>query len=142
MLLSASRIAEALPVLREAARINPLPDPQWVLAEALQAASQPDEARLVRSQLAERGAAADARTYSLYLATHGEQVETAVRLAERELQERADIFTHDALSWALTAAGRLDRAQEHMACALGEGTQDARLCCHAAVLYSRTGCLE
>jgi hypothetical protein len=63
----------------------------------------------------------------------------AVRLAEEEFQQRQDVFTQDALAWALAAAGRLDEAQSHMSRALAEGTQDARLFFHAAVIAARTG---
>jgi hypothetical protein len=60
----------------------------------------------------------------------------AVALAERELGVRRDIFTHDALAWALASAGRLDEARPHMQLALAEGTRDARLFLHAASLAS------
>ena len=60
-------------------------------------------------------------------------------LAQREFQDRADIFTHDALAWALAAAGRLDEAWPHMEKALAEGTIDARLFTHAGVLASKLG---
>ena len=69
----------------------------------------------------------------------GEQTELAVELAQRELQSRADIFTHDALAWALAAAGRPEEAWPHMEKALAEGTIDARLFTHAGVLAAKLG---
>ena len=61
------------------------------------------------------------------------------QLAQRELQSRADIFTHDALAWALTAAGRTDEAWPHMEKALAEGTIDAPALTHAGVLAAKLG---
>jgi hypothetical protein len=85
------------------------------------------------------GMQSDPRTFALFLATRGEQTELAVQLAQRELQARADIFTHDALVWALASAGRPDEAWPHMEKALAEGTSDARLYTHAGVLAAKLG---
>jgi tetratricopeptide (TPR) repeat protein len=139
MLLDAGRTDEAIQVLRQAAEVNPLPEYQWALADALRAVRREDEARLLEKKILEQGAVTDPRTFSLYLATRGEQLETTVRLARRELEDRRDIFTHDALAWALMAAGKIEEAQAHMTRALSEGTQDGRLFLHATVLAVRTG---
>src|SRR5207249_2108985 len=64
---------------------------------------------------------------------------TALRLAEAELKVRADVFTHDALAWALAASGKLAEARGQMALALAEGTQDARLFFHATIIAQRSG---
>ena len=84
----------------------------------------------------------DPRTLALYLATRGEDPALAVQLAESELQQREDVFTHDALAWALKAAGRIEEAGTQMARALAEGTGDARLFFHAAVIAARAGRTE
>src|SRR6185369_11460138 len=60
--------------------------------------------------------------------------ERAVRLAQQELTNRGDVFTHDALAWALAAAGHTVEAQQQMNQALSEGTADARLYLHAGVI--------
>ena len=80
--------------------------------------------------------------FHLFLATRGEDTDLAVRLAQEEFQQREDVFTHDALAWALAAAGRVDEAGAHLEHALAEGTQDARLFFHAAVIESRAGRFE
>ena len=66
----------------------------------------------------------------------------AVELARRELRDRSDVFTHDALAWALSAAGRNEEARNEIAAALAEGTKDARLFFHAAVIAARAGRAE
>ena len=129
----------AVDVLERAVRANPLPEYQWAFAEALRAVGREQEAADVETRLRSNGVATDPRTLSLYLATRGEEPQLAVRLAEEEFQQRQDVFTHDALAWALAAAGRLDEARAHMSRALAEGTDDARLWLHATVIAARAG---
>jgi tetratricopeptide (TPR) repeat protein len=125
--------------LQQAARANPLPEYQWALADALRADGQIDHAREVEAAIAREGAERDPRTYAIYLATRGDAAAQAVGLAERELTTRADVFTFDALAWALRAAGRLDEARTHMTRALSEGTADARLFLHAGAIAADAG---
>jgi hypothetical protein len=47
---------------------------------------------------------------------------------------RQDVFTLDALAWALASAGQIQEASALMTRALAEGTEDARLFLHAAVI--------
>jgi tetratricopeptide (TPR) repeat protein len=142
LLLAEENPEEAISNLERAVQQNPLPEYQWALAEALRADGRENEAADMESRLQRRGASADPRTYSLYLATCGGDAALAVQLAERELEQREDIFTQDALAWALTAAGRMDEAKAHLALALTEGTPDARLFFHAAVIHSCAGSKE
>ena len=131
VLLALGRKTEALPVLERAARLNPLPEYRWWLADALRAAGRPAEARQVEAALIASGEVDDPRTLALFLATRREQAATAVRLARAELKNRADVFTHDALAWALAANGDFAAADAEMKRALAEQTQDARLFWHA-----------
>jgi hypothetical protein len=55
-------------------------------------------------------------------------------MAQQELSNRGDVFTHDALAWALAVAGRTTEAQQHATQALSEGTIDARLFLHAGIV--------
>jgi len=142
MLLAQNDAAAAIADLERAAQRNPLPEYQWALSEALRAARREPEARQVETRLRSRGATSDPRTFALYLATRGEEPSLAVQLAESELQQREDVFTHDALAWALAAAGRIEEAGTQMTLALAEGTGDARLLFHAAVIAARAGRTE
>ena len=136
--LAQGRTSEAIASLSLAARINPLPEYLWVLAEALRAGGEGKEASEVESKLRSRGAAADPRTFALYLATRGEQPATAAQLANAELATREDVFTWDARAWALAAQGRWTQAAEDMRRALADGTQDARLFLHAGIIAVAT----
>jgi tetratricopeptide (TPR) repeat protein len=142
MLLAQHDADAAIDWLERAVRLNPLPEYQWALADALRASDRESEATRMEATLRRTGIANDPRTLSLYLVTRGEEAELALRLAEKEFHERQDVFAYDALAWALAAAGRLDEAQTHMTQAMAEGTQDARLLLHAAVIAARSGQLE
>jgi tetratricopeptide (TPR) repeat protein len=131
--------ADAIPDLQSAVRANPLPEYQWTLAEALRVAARTNEAVAVEARLRQRGRLSDPRTYALFLATRGEDVALAVRLLEKELKVRSDVFTHDALAWALAASGRWAEARAHAEKSLAEGAQDARLFLHSGLIADKAG---
>jgi tetratricopeptide (TPR) repeat protein len=139
MLLAKNRFREAVDALQNAAKLNPLPEYQWTLAEALRADGRENEASVIEVQLRKHGASSDPRTIALFFATRHENPQTALRLARMELDSRSDVFTHDALAWSLAAAGNLAEAHGEMQCALAEGTEDGRLFFHAAVIASQAG---
>jgi tetratricopeptide (TPR) repeat protein len=135
--LAQHKPAEAVASLEKAARLNPLPECNWTLADALRSLNRIDDAIAVEKRvLADRG---DPRTVALYLSTRQTDVEKAVDLARAELERRSDVFTLDALAWALSRAGHVDEASTVMARALAEGTQDGRLFLHAAAIAAAGG---
>jgi hypothetical protein len=140
--LALNETAGAIFSAQSAATLGRLPEQQWLLADLLRLAGRTNEAANVENELEKRGAGEDPRSYSLYLATRGREPELALRLAERELTIRQDIFTHDALAWALKANGRLANAQAEMTQALSSGAQDARLFFHAAAIAQELGQLD
>jgi tetratricopeptide (TPR) repeat protein len=137
--LAGNRPLDAITLLRTAAAANPLPDVRWTLADALRAARQDADAATVERALVAEGATGDPRTLALYLATRGGSAERAIELARRELAVRGDVFTHDALAWALLRAGRAADAAPHMTRALAEGTSDGRLFLHGGVIAAASG---
>jgi tetratricopeptide (TPR) repeat protein len=139
MALAQGQTAVATDLLRRAAALNPLPEYQWTLAEALREQGLDAEVESVERLLHQKGAIADPRTYSAYLATRGESNDLALRLAQAEIITRGDVFTHDALGWALAAAGNLEAARREIELAMADGTQDARLFLHAAVIMDKIG---
>jgi tetratricopeptide (TPR) repeat protein len=139
MLLAQDRLDEAVDALQNAAKLNPLPEYQWTLAEALRVVGRENEASGIEVDLRQQGASSDPRTVALFLATRHESPETALRLAQAELDSRSDVFTHDALAWSLAGAGNLAAALSEMQRALAEGTYDARLFFHAGIIASQAG---
>lgn len=135
--LAQNKPAEAVASLEKAARLNPLPEYNWTLADTLRSLNRIDDAIAVeRRVVADIG---DPRTVALYLSTRRTDVEKAVDLARAELEKRSDVFTLDALAWALARAGHVDEASTVMARALAEGTQDGRLFLHAAAIAAAGG---
>ena len=139
ILLAQGKAEEAIESLQRAAALTRLPEYEWTLADALREAGHPQAAEEVERSLIRDGAMNDPRTFSLYLATRGQQVQKALHLAQDELNTRADVFTIDALAWALNANGRVPEALEYSKKALSEGTQDARLFYHAGRIALAAG---
>jgi tetratricopeptide (TPR) repeat protein len=137
--LASGKPDAAVGFLALAAKLSPLPEYQWTLAEALRSAGKDDEARDVEAKLLEHGAADDSRTFAIYLATKRIQVDKALRFAQEELTTREDVFSFDALAWAQAAAGRPEAAYATLERALSEGTRDARLLYHATLIAQRAG---
>jgi tetratricopeptide (TPR) repeat protein len=138
-LMAQDKATEAIEILKRATSLNPLPEYQWHLADALRATGNVAAAQSIEEEILQRGAVNDPRTLALYLGTRGEQLEMALRLAEEELRLRQDVFTHDALAWSLAALGRIPEASGQMKLALAEGTKDARLYLHAGVIADLAG---
>jgi tetratricopeptide (TPR) repeat protein len=136
--LADDKRVDAVATLETAARLNPLPEYRWTLADALRQVNRIDEAKAVEGQLVREGAD-DPRTLSLFLSTRRVDDEKAVDLARQELKNRGDVFTLDALAWSLARAGKVGEASALMTRALAEGTQDGRLFLHAAVIAAADG---
>src|ERR1017187_8606814 len=138
-LVALGRPGEAIGPLERAERLNPLPEYQWWLADALRGGGQPDAAASMEAKLESRGEASDPPTLSLFLATRGGNSPEAVRLARAELANRADVFTQDALAWALASSGDYAGADDAMRAALAAKTKAARLFLHAGEIAIRRG---
>jgi tetratricopeptide (TPR) repeat protein len=139
ILLGLRKVREAAGVLARAAERNTLPEYQWLLADALRRDDRDAEAASVERDLVTAGVNSDPRTVALFLATRRTDAAKAVELARRETESRSDIFTLDALAWALASAGELGEAAAVMTKALAEGTEDGRLFLHAAVIAAADG---
>ncbi|MCC7308093.1 MAG: hypothetical protein IT173_11045 [Acidobacteria bacterium] len=139
ILLAQDKAIEAIEPLEKAAELDRLPEYQWTLADALRVAAKEEESRIVETELAQKGAVEDPRTYALFLATRGERAEAALALATEEIKKRGDIFSHDALAWTLLNAGRTEEAHTEITKALVIGTKDARIFFHAGVIAAKLG---
>jgi len=139
LLLAQDKSLDAIPLLIQAVQADPLPAFRWTLYEALRVTGQHEAASLQKVALHRYGVTEDRRTFSLFLSTMGDDPDTALHLAMQELEQREDIFTLDAVAWALNAAERNTEALDYSRRALAEGTQDARLYLHAGVIAARAG---
>src|ERR1700722_3512965 len=82
ILLAQNRAQEAIESLKPAAALTQLPEYQWTLAEAFREAGEPQAAEELERTLVRNGAMNDPRTLVLFLATRGQQVQQALKLAE------------------------------------------------------------
>ena len=134
VLLAQGKLSAAIEFLQQAAALNPLPEYQWILADALRQAGQAEAATQLEKKIISSGATNDPRTFSLFLATRRQRLQESLQLARDELETREDVFTMDALAWALRANGQTAEALDYCQKSLAEGTQDARLFYHAGCI--------
>ena len=133
------RTLEAAATLEKAARLNPLPEYQWALADALRS-RQTRSTKPLRSRSSSSSRARTIRARSPSTCRHGVRTATGQSISRgASWRTRSDIFTLDALAWALASAGKIDEASALMNRALAEGTEDARLFLHAAVIAAADG---
>jgi tetratricopeptide (TPR) repeat protein len=124
------------------------------LTRALSAHADVETAALLSELLRRRGDAAgaarnealaeqlgrhDRRALALFYANHGREPARAVELARTELAVRGDIYTEDALAWALYSNAEFAAAEQHAERALRLGTRDALLLYHLGAIRLALG---
>ncbi len=132
--LAASDFTHAVDYLDRAYAQSPLVETAWLLGDAREAAGDPKGAEAARAELVKHGRQSDGRTLSLFFSTKGRDTEEAVRLAEAEKKVRDDVYTEDALAWALYRKGDIAAARVASDKATALGTKDARLLYHAGAI--------
>ena len=79
------------------------------------------------------------RELALFLADHDRRLDESLALAQKELELRHDVYTWDALAWALLKNNRPQKARDAMQKALAQGTLDPLLFFHAAAIERKLG---
>ena len=79
------------------------------------------------------------RELSSFYADHDRKLGEALSLARKELEVRQDVYTSDALAWALLKNGQAAEAREVMEKALRMGTRDATMEYHAGRIAGALG---
>jgi len=79
------------------------------------------------------------RDLALFYADHDRHLDDAVRIAERELERRRDLYTYDILGWVYYKSGRYLEAARAMKEAMRLGTQDPRILFHAGMIARAAG---
>jgi tetratricopeptide (TPR) repeat protein len=118
---------------------SPLPETAWLLGDAKKAAGDAEGAARSYANVEKDGRRSDPRTLSLFLSTNNQDAGDALALAREEYAKRKDVYTEDALAWALYRAGKLDEAKASIARARRLGTPDARLVYHDGAIKLATG---
>lgn len=120
-------------------KTSPLPETAWLLGDAKKAAGDAEGGAQAYASVERDGRRTDPRTLSLFLSTKNQNADDAVALAREEYAKRKDVYTEDALAWALYRAGKLDEAKAGIARARRLGTPDARLVYHEGAIRMATG---
>jgi tetratricopeptide (TPR) repeat protein len=79
------------------------------------------------------------RDLALFYADHDMKLTEALDLAQKELEVRHDVYTWDALAWALYKNGKLTEAAKASEKAMQFGTRDSLLLFHAGMIAEHWG---
>jgi tetratricopeptide (TPR) repeat protein len=139
------RYAEAIKLYQAAIAVVPMPIYVAELGDLYIKAGNPAEARkqyqLVQyiGLLGHINQVLHNRDLALFYADHDMKLDEALALAHREFEVRHDIYTWDALAWALYKNGRYQEASDAMENALRPGARDALLFFHAGMIAKQLG---
>ena len=127
------RYAEAIKLYQGAIAVVPMPIYVAELGDMYTKAGNPAEARK-QYQLVEYigllghiNQVLHNRDLALFYADHDMKLDESLALAHKEFEVRHDIYTWDALAWALYKNGKYQEASDAMDHALRPGTRDALL---------------
>ncbi len=118
---------------------SPLVATAWMLGDARAMAGDGSGASAAYALVEQRGRAVDPRTLSAFWSTKNRRIEDALALARAEMKVRSDVYTCDALSWALYRSGQYAEARQASDRALRLGTPDASLIYHAGAIRIASG---
>lgn len=139
------RLDDAVDLYRKHYETAPHPENIFYLARALEKAGQVEDAEQAYREFEKLGRVemdnADNCNRDLvhYYAGHADRPDEALRIAELEIERRQDIFTLDALAWALHQNGDNAAALARINQALSTGIRNAELLLHAAEIHTALG---
>jgi tetratricopeptide (TPR) repeat protein len=137
--LARSDPAGASKLLRRAYEQSPLVETGSLLGQALAALGDRAGAERAYAAAEREGLRGDRRSLSVMDATLGRNKERALELARAERATRGDIYTEDALAWALYRNGAFELALASIERARRLGTRDARLLFHHGAILIALG---
>jgi tetratricopeptide (TPR) repeat protein len=134
------RFAEAISLYQKAIAVVPMPTFVAELGDLYEKTGNQTEARkqyaLVEyiGLLGHINQVLHNRDLALFYADHDMKLAESLALAQKELEVRRDVYTWDALAWALYKNGKLADAAEASKNATRFGTRDSLLLFHAAMI--------
>ncbi|MFO0679580.1 MAG: tetratricopeptide repeat protein [Polyangiaceae bacterium] len=121
---------------------SPLAETAWLRGDAETMAGNAAAADAAYATVVKEGRRTDPRTLALFFATKARtpaELEEAVKLAREEMSARPDLWSEDALAWALFKSGHAKEARPLVDHARALGTKDARLLYHQGAIHVATG---
>lgn len=143
--LAEQRWDDAVRLLRDFYAAAPHPENLYVLADGLVKAKRVPEARKLFAEFESKARAEmhgwdnANRELAFYYVDHARSPARAVEVMRAEAARRQDVFTLDALAWALSAAGKHAEAKAASERALAQGSRDAGMLYRAGVVAMRAG---
>jgi tetratricopeptide (TPR) repeat protein len=131
--------ARASQLFEQAFAQSPLVETGALLVQAFSAAGDRDGAERAYAAAEREGLRGDRRSLSLLDSTLNRRPERALELARAERNLRADLYTEDALAWALYRNRHFDEALRSIERARRLGTRDARLVFHHGAILLALG---
>jgi tetratricopeptide (TPR) repeat protein len=136
---------EAIQSLKHAQSAVPMPEFAAALADLYDRAGKPTESRsqmalldVIDRMMRAKNERAN-RNLALVLADREWNVKRALELAQAELEVRGDVYTYDALAWALLKNGRPEEAEAAARQALRFGTPEPAFYYHAGMVANALG---
>jgi tetratricopeptide (TPR) repeat protein len=129
----------AVSALDRAFAQSPLVETAWLLGDAKTMAGDDAGAQKAYAFVENEGKKSDPRTLSAFLSAKNEKPELALSLAQKEHEVRQDVYTDDALAWALYRNGRVQEAKDAIVRARRLGTNDAKLVYHEGAIRIANG---
>lgn len=145
VLASKGRNEEAARVFLDAQTRAPYPEYAAELVKLYRTLGRPDQARKqlrmldVIDRLGKAAGETANRSLALALADLEHRPARALELALSELEVRRDVYTHDALAWALFRNGKTAEAAESIRNALALNTPEPSFHEHAATIFEALG---
>jgi tetratricopeptide (TPR) repeat protein len=140
VLAARGKTAEAIESFRRAQAVVPMPEYAAALADLYQRTGNEDAARQqiqlldVIDRMVTANNEKSNRNLALVFADEGRKLGRALELAQAELSVRGDVYTYDALAWALYKNGRYGEAEQAAAKALRFGTPEPSFYFHAGMI--------
>jgi tetratricopeptide (TPR) repeat protein len=146
--LAQDRAQDAVELLARRHRNAPHPENLYALGEAQLRAGHPDEARAAFAEFEEKARKEMPnwdnanRDLIFYLVDHAQRPAAALQVAKLESARRRDVFTLEALAWALHANGRHAEARRTIEEALAVGIREPAMLYRAAAIAEGAGDLR
>ena len=136
------KTAEAIENFKRAQAVVPMPEYAAALAELYERTGKKDDARRqmelldVVDRMVQANNEKTNRNLALVYADEGRKLDRALELAQADLEVRGDVYTYDALAWALFKNGRYAEAEQAAGKALRFGTPEPAFYFHAGMIES------
>lgn len=145
VLAAQDRLPQAIESYRLAQAVVPLPEYAAALAELYAISGKEGEGKKQRAlldmldQIGQAKGETTNRNLALVYADQDRKLDRAMQLAQAELNSRQDVYTYDALAWALYKNGRYAEAETASAQALRMRTAEPVFYFHSGMIAAAVG---